>query len=68
MWSLCKIEETRLKAKEDVDQMSKDLLPWPRERENLTNWVHEEQTTKICPKSNAMDAKNMDTTKRIVLN
>ena len=50
------------------DQRSKHFLPWPRERENLANLVHKEQITKIVPKSNAMDAKNMDTTKGIVQN
>jgi len=30
--------------------------------------VHEEQTIEICPKSNALDAKNMDSRKGIVQN
>ena len=38
-----------------------------KRKENLANLVHEVQTTKTCPKSNAMDVKNMDTTKGIVL-
>ena len=44
------------------------MQPWPRERENLANLVHEEQAIEICPKSNAFDVKNMDTTKGIVPN
>ena len=43
------------------------MLPWPRERENFANLVDEEQTTKTCPKSNVLDAKNMDITKGISL-
>jgi len=34
----------------------------------LANLIHEEQTTKTCPKSNVLGAKNIDTTKGIVLN
>jgi len=67
MRSLCRIEGTRLRKKKMWDQRSKHLLPWLRERENLASLVHEEQTTKTCPKSNVLDAKNMDTTKGIVL-
>lgn len=48
--------------------MSKHLQPWPRKREILENLVHEEQTIEICPKSNALDANNMDTTKGIIQN
>jgi len=56
-----------LKQRKMWDQKRNNLLPWPRERENLANLVHKEQTTKTCPKSNAMDAKNMDITKGFVL-
>lgn len=56
-----------LKQRKMWDQRSKHLLPWPRERGNLANLVDEEQTIKTCLKSNAMDAKNIDTTKGIVL-
>ena len=50
------------------DERRKHLPPWPREREILANFIHEEQNTNTCPKSNVLDAKNMGTTKRIFLN
>ena len=56
-----------LRKKKMWDQRRKHFLPWPNERVNLTSLVHEEQTTKTCPRSNVLDAKNMDTTKGIVL-
>jgi len=57
-----------LKQKKMWDERRKHLPPWPREREILANFIHEEQNTNTCPKSNVLDAKNMGTTKRIFLN
>jgi len=50
-----------------VGSKEQAFLPWPKERVNFASLVHEEQTTKTCPRSNVLDAKNMDTTKGIVL-
>ena len=50
------------------DQRSKHFQPWPREREILEILVHEDQAIEICSKCNALDTKNMETTKGIVLN
>ena len=38
LWPICKVEETRLKAKSDVGANKfKHLLPWLREKESLGN-------------------------------
>ena len=66
LWSLFKIEETRLKVKVTWDQMNriKHLLPWIREKESLVLG----RRRSICQRSNAMAVRNMGTTRNIVFN
>lgn len=71
LWAICKVEEARLKAKEDiaVSPKSKHSLPGLKEKgssESLKDLASSNIPRKTCQRSNALNVKDMDTTEEIV--
>lgn len=70
LWSLCKIEETRLKEKSDVgsNEQVQAFVAMARRKGRLERFGPQKRTRMICGRSNAMDVMNMGITREIVLN
>ena len=70
LWSLCKIEETRLKAKSDVrsSEKLKHVQLWLERKGRLGRLFLRKKISLTCQRSNAMSVMNMGTLRAIVLN
>ena len=68
MWSLCKTEETRLKAKEDVGSKEQAFATMAKRKETIWQIWSTKNKQQGHVQNPILDAKNVDTTKGIVLN
>lgn len=68
LWSLCKIEETRLKEKSDVrsNEQVQAFAAMAKRKEKFRKFGPQKIRRRICQKSNAMVVNNMGTSRDIV--